>query len=277
MGLAVSTDHEISVLLERWLISHALDRHKERFLEAALDHVRSKLGVDREFGGHEAERLRLRLTMHLAPKEAICYDPGNPRPRHRLIYDYLTRDLGCEGAYVERLARDVAIVLDRWDERRIARREHLDMLLRRQGNKCNHCGLSFSLELRERTPYLLKPYHDDVGTLAEPEVDHVEPIAGFGTNDISNLQVLCRFCNQGKGHRATVDEWTEAKYAAMPYGEIPLGHIAAMHFAVLARDRRTCQISGKTHIDCELTIAPQRPRGGYLRSNLICVAVPLAR
>ena len=33
------------------------------------------------------------------------------------------------------------------------------------------------------------------------EVDHVVPVAGGGSNDLSNLQTLCRKCNQGKKDR----------------------------------------------------------------------------
>jgi len=33
------------------------------------------------------------------------------------------------------------------------------------------------------------------------EVDHIIPVARGGTNDISNLQTLCRMCNQGKKDR----------------------------------------------------------------------------
>ena len=30
-------------------------------------------------------------------------------------------------------------------------------------------------------------------------IDHIEPVAHGGTDELSNLQVLCRSCNQTKG------------------------------------------------------------------------------
>jgi 5-methylcytosine-specific restriction enzyme A len=39
------------------------------------------------------------------------------------------------------------------------------------------------------------------GTSSPLEIDHIIPLAVGGTNDLSNLQVLCRPCNRQKKHR----------------------------------------------------------------------------
>lgn len=42
----------------------------------------------------------------------------------------------------------------------------------------------------------------EVGTPPNPlTVDHVVPLARGGTNDLANLQVLCKRCNSAKGAR----------------------------------------------------------------------------
>jgi 5-methylcytosine-specific restriction endonuclease McrA len=38
------------------------------------------------------------------------------------------------------------------------------------------------------------------GTEAELNIDHIISLATGGNNDLSNLQVLCRQCNQKKKH-----------------------------------------------------------------------------
>ena len=49
-------------------------------------------------------------------------------------------------------------------------------MFRRDGYKCKHCG-----------------------STSEREIDHKKPIASGGTNELDNLQVLCRPCNARKG------------------------------------------------------------------------------
>lgn len=54
-------------------------------------------------------------------------------------------------------------------------------VLKRDNFKCVKCGRSPSLN-----------------HAVELEVDHIKPVAKGGTNEIENLQTLCKDCNQGK-------------------------------------------------------------------------------
>ena len=55
-------------------------------------------------------------------------------------------------------------------------------VLARDGYTCQMCGISIK----------------DGAIL---EIDHIHPVSKGGTNDLSNLQVLCRDCNAGKGNQ----------------------------------------------------------------------------
>lgn len=41
----------------------------------------------------------------------------------------------------------------------------------------------------------------ECGSEDDPTADHIVPVYEFGTNELSNLQVLCRSCNSRKGRR----------------------------------------------------------------------------
>ncbi len=55
------------------------------------------------------------------------------------------------------------------------------LVLKRDHNRCRCCGLT----ARE----------------TELQIDHIIPFSWGGSNDISNLQTLCRACNLGKSNR----------------------------------------------------------------------------
>ncbi|MGH3264610.1 MAG: HNH endonuclease [Trebonia sp.] len=46
--------------------------------------------------------------------------------------------------------------------------------------------------------------HDPMTAVSGLEIDHIVSLARGGSNDPSNLQVLCEHCNKRKGHRLQV-------------------------------------------------------------------------
>jgi 5-methylcytosine-specific restriction endonuclease McrA len=62
-------------------------------------------------------------------------------------------------------------------------------------------SIRYTVLLRDRKCLLCGNGPDD----APLEVDHIKPRSKNGSNDISNLQVLCRPCNQGKSNSDDTD------------------------------------------------------------------------
>ena len=109
-----------------------------------------------------------------------------------------------------RVARVIALIIadvsiwvmlfTRTNERRIRPTERISWpmglkrrLMRRQANTCVYCGH------RRRAPSM--------------EIDHIIPAVRGGSNDESNLQVICRQCNRRKGLQT--DEEFRARYARL--------------------------------------------------------------
>ena len=98
---------------------------------------------------------------------------------------------------------DVSIrvmLLTRSNERRIRPTERVTWpkglkrkLMRRQNNTCVYCG------------------HRRIAS--SMEIDHITPVVRGGSNDDSNLQVICRPCNQRKGLQT--DEEFRTRYGRL--------------------------------------------------------------
>lgn len=74
-------------------------------------------------------------------------------------------------------------------------------VFKRDGYRCRECGAS----------------KDEGATL---EIDHIIPIAKGGTNDIDNLQTLCKKCNRGKYTDAWVGGETDLEVAENEYRQL---------------------------------------------------------
>lgn len=246
------------------------------YRDFAFQRAASIVRADEDEQTRRRFELRLRLAMHLSPREAIDYDRANPVPRWRLIREHLVATFGRDSDRSERLARDVAVVLDNWERQRDDVGRHRAFLMSRDGPWCATCRVPFiggpPVTLDRRDEY--KPYYTSPDELLTPEVDHVDAISGLGTNDVENLQLLCRLCNAGKSDGLGVEVRMEARSAGTPIGDVPAAHRARMLYYVIQRDARRCAQCGSG--TAELTVRPLVPGGGYLRSNLQAVCVGCA-
>lgn len=128
-------------------------------------------------------------------------------------------------------------------------------LLCNYNERCAHCG----------KPLTIKAMH----------VDHILPRSQGGTDEILNLQPLCKQCNLGKS--AFIEDTAEA--AARPWfepthrllkGKVYLTDLK--RYCVLARDGRRCQKCGRSSSEVELMVTlrvSERDGGQWVYDNLI--------
>ena len=214
---------------------------------------------------------RLLLATHLSPQAAIDYSSDSDRARFQLIADYLRDEFDLDRDKVIELSKSIQRLLDYWDKNRKQVTRYRDKLLEQQDYECAHCHVSLveqpTTEKREDDykPYYLDPQY------SSPEVDHITSVSTLGTNDISNLQVLCFLCNRGKGDGLGVQTRSEVKHAGHNLKDIGWRHRASMMYYTILRDERKCRNCDSN--SSELTIRPDRPRGAYAQSNLLCYCV----
>ena len=99
-------------------------------------------------------------------------------------------------------------------------------LMRRQDNTCVYCGY------RRRATSM--------------DIDHIVPAVKGGSNDTSNLQVICRPCNQRKGDQT--DEEFRTRYRRLVPPRLltaPRRHISQAEFR--AETRRTDPVGSARH------------------------------
>jgi hypothetical protein len=73
---------------------------------------------------------------------------------------------------------------EKWIERQAIPTWAIRAVIARDRGACAECGINISTELA-----------------ANPQIDHIVPLAIGGTNDLMNLQLLCKSCNSQKGKK----------------------------------------------------------------------------
>ncbi len=242
-------------------------------MKEALDWASRLLNETDERDSTERLQLRLRLALHLSPREAINYTPATPISRHRMIARYITEHFGMTTEQSDKLGRDVARLFQKWEEGRESVYELAASLLGKQGRVCAHCRYPFGTPVASRRDFF-KPYHESPDELTSPEVDHIEAISALGGNETDNLQVLCRFCNSGKGDGLGLKFTAELKYAGLQLKEVPLFHRSRLFYSVTLRDQQRCTTCQSTA--SELTVILLRTDGALVRSNLRTVCISCA-
>ena len=266
---------ELDILFDALAIGNLARGSSKRQLfyhEVAMQRAWEILRWEADVADQNLFETRIRLALHLSPRVAINYDQSNPTPRWRLISAHLVKAFGRTSGRVDALAKDIARVLDSFERGRDQVTHHLKYLRKSEGDLCQNCKVVFGCEpitLLIEDEY--KPYFTSPNELLEPEVDHKEAISALGTNVISNLQLLCRLCNQGKGDGLGLSVRQEAKHAGTPIQKVPVPHRCRLVFYVIQRDESACSQCDSTAN--ELTIRPIVSSGGLVRSNLRSVCV----
>lgn len=212
----------------------------------------------------DLESLQHLLAIQLAPLPALNYDVVDPMPRWRHIDNYLSERFGfLEKKDRELLARLVAIVLDRADIARSPGAELGDFAER----MCRICHLPFDCtpeSVLTRDPY--KPIWQAYEELTRPEIDHIVPVSGLGTNDPGNLQLVCRACNLAKHSSLELHPRAEIVWAGSRIADVPRMHLLRMLQWLIRRTDGRCLSCGMEGV--ELTMRPEHPRAPLVRTSM---------
>ncbi|WP_083792789.1 HNH endonuclease [Kribbella flavida] len=226
--------------------------------------------------------VRLRVALSLCPADALTHRRSDRVSRREKIERHLLAEALVPDEFVDLLAEAVDRTLDAWQVQRENVANFREYLLERDGSRCGSCRVDFSQatdevdSVRLRDPFKLAWV--DPSRHLQATVDHREPVSKFGTNEVDNLWLLCRFCNEGKGDGSPILLKHELDYAAdLPWaGSVNpaanlLAHSSRITYRVLARQNFECgRCGGRDH---ELTVRKERESGLAVLSNLTSVCV----
>lgn len=250
-------------------------KHKRGILRFSIQQLAESLKLDQQIDQSTELDIKLRLALHLAPIDAIDWDPKRAESRVDVISTYLRTEFTLSKADAESISRDVASLLANWDTCRRSLTFKVESLLKAQSGCCASCHVEIAesriLLEEKKDPQerdLFKPYFEDPGvrTWLSGDVDHIVPVSRLGTNLQDNLQVLCKLCNSGKANDQGITVHQEYRFASKKIGSVCPQHRRRLLYFRLKMDENKCTRCGSN--TNELTIRKVRDRGGLLLSNL---------
>lgn len=254
--------------------------YKSEHVKSLREWAMGRLRMDAELNNHVDQYVRLRIALSLCPVSALTHRKSERLSRSEKISNYLIEEKLVSGIDdARRLAIIVDKVVDNWLTERINVAGFRDALISRDGTLCNACHVDLNTPSAE----VWSVVHKDEYKLTwiDPEravsytVDHRDPVSKFGTNELSNLEILCRYCNEGKDDGSPMLLKHEVELAAdLPVRDEEtarrlVGKSARLVYRVLRRDYFTCALCGSK--DLELTIRKLSNDGLAVMSNLTTV------
>jgi len=252
-------------------------------LDFAIDHVHDILNSKDDYHEYYKYELRLRLAMHFSPIDAIEYDSTNDYTRKELLEEHLINNFYKNKEDASTLADAIIEIFELREDPRKGVSKYNKQLLEKQKYKCNHCNVKIIDEngiykvnskfMTDEYKLYRYPKKDLIGNieLLTVEVDHIKPVSSLGDNSMSNLQALCKLCNQAKSNLITLKTVDEIKFATNSLLEIkkdrPM-HINRMLYFTILRANHKCEKCNRKY---ELTMRKIILTGPFVRSNLIAV------
>lgn len=255
---------------------HRLDhRQVSRF---AISSFADALKLSSQFDRSVEADLKLRLALHLCPADAANWDSTSSQSRVEVIANYIEGSFGFQQEAATDLARAVAATLRAWETRRATLASRAKSILGRQNGKCSACHVKIDrnriLAEEKKTAAQLDPYKPyslspGVRSWLVAEVDHKDPVSVFGTNDWSNLQVLCRLCNAGKGDGTLLSTKHEFDHCHKEISTVKDSHRRRLMYCRIEMDNFECTNCRSN--SNELTVRKRFEKGSLVLSNLLAI------
>ena len=280
---------DVEIELCKWLLRHENKSATPVFGVGGSDHELSltrfaflrfaeALNLSTRFDRLNETDLKLRLALSLAPREVIDWNATDPRSRVDVVTDYLVDNFSLEALEAKAMARIIVATLKAWETSRRSLSDKATRILGEQDGKCATCHASLGEERileeegkPETRQDVFKPYFAEPGVRMwfTPEVDHIEPISGTGSNNRDNLQVLCKLCNAGKENGTGISIQTEFKHACLAVEDAEPQYRRRLFYNRIEMDNFKCTSCGSD--SKELTVRPQRKSGALILLNLTAI------